>query len=555
MTIKNWISYTGIFTYPIVVFLFNLIVDGLQDTIPFSPTVKIILVYVLPILYPIIITVTNIQRQKRGQTDFSFSSVYGLGEKDPRHSKEYLDKAYPNVPKKYSSKTPKDFVFGMHKGKYVICPIDTDGCSIFCIGTPGSGKSVLLLSILYSMLFREIIAKRGREKIGKKFNFFMIDIKGELYQKLLQIDESEYTANDYKQLQVVQPSNRQAYGYDVFYRIHKENVSETEYIKAITDIAESLIPESKDDSPYFYVNARKILKGVLMYYAKLKWDFVPIIKELMRNNLDELLTRIVEDAERRNMGFVIDTLKGFVGKGDNESVGDIESTLKMYLEVFSYPDICYCLHDNPNKTSPRVLDDGVTNLDLAIEEGMLSTYGPIFRLICMQVLKHCESEFKESDERYTCLIFDEASRVGKIAHVDGSLATLRSKHTAILFFFQSISQFKTLYEQNTAQTMLNLCEVKLFLSGAGDKETTEYVSSMVGKYDITKMSYKRKGFLGGKSDGNYSQERRDVVEARDLMELRERGECMAFIYGKYFRCKKLKYYEDKFIAPILKNKK
>ena len=60
--------------------------------------------------------------------------------------------------------------------------------------------------------------------------------------------------------------------------------------------------------------------------------------------------------------------------------------------------------------------------------------------------------------------------------------------------------------------------------------------------------------FGGKSDGNYSSERRAVVEARDMMELRERGEAIAFVYGHYIRCKKLRYFEDPYISPILKRR-
>jgi type IV secretory pathway TraG/TraD family ATPase VirD4 len=77
---------------------------------------------------------------------------------------------------------------------------------------------------------------------------------------------------------------------------------------------------------------------------------------------------------------------------------------------------------------------------------------------------------------------------------------------------------------------------------------------MVGEYETTKMSYKRKGVFGGKSDGNYSTERRPFIEARDMMELRERGEAIAFVYGHYIRCKKLRYFEDPYIAPILKRR-
>lgn len=121
-------------------------------------------------------------------------------------------------------------------------------------------------------------------------------------------------------------------------------------------------------------------------------------------------------------------------------------------------------------------------------------------------------------------------------------------------FGQSVSQLKMVYPKEKAQTLLNLCELKIFLSGSGDKDTTDYVSGMVGQYDVTKMAYKRKGVFGGKSDGNYSSERRAVVEAKDLMELREKYEALSFIYGHYIRCKKLRYFEDPYISPILKRR-
>ena len=172
----------------------------------------------------------------------------------------------------------------------------------------------------------------------------------------------------------------------------------------------------------------------------------------------------------------------------------------------------------------------------------------------MQILRHCESEFKEEDDRYSMLIFDEAARIGQINGMDAAMSTLRSKHTALICLFQSISQFKDIYPREKAQTLLNLCELKLFLSGSGDKDTTDYVSGMVGEYTTDRMSYKRKGVFGGKSDGNYSPERRHIIEAKDMMELREKGEMIAFVYGRYIRCKKLRYFEDPYLAPLLKKR-
>ena len=554
MTIKNFIPFTGIFTYPIGVLLFRMILMAFETAFVLPRPAQLFVVYGIPIIFPVIITLTNIERKQRGQTDFSFSEVYGLSNKDEKHSKAYFDAAYADVPERYASKIPTGLVIGKHKGKYVYVPVMKDGINCIVVGTPGAGKSVMLLSFIYSMMFSDEISKKGKTIANRKYNYYMVDIKGELYEKILGIKSKDYYAEKYTDLQVVQPSNRNSYGWDIFYRVRKENVTDTEIIKTVSDITDALIMEGNGNDTYFVENAKKILSGVLYYYIKHGIEFLEIMQILMRTSLDKLLTEIVEDAREKMMGVVIDKLAGFVGKGDNNSVGDIEVTLKTYLEIFSYPDIAYCLNDNPNKTSPAALDDGKTNLDIAIEEGMLGVYQPLFRLISMQILRHCESNFHEDDDRYTILYLDEASRIGRINGLDSAFATLRSKHTAIALFFQSISQFKDIYPEQKANTLLNLCEAKIFLSGSGDRDTTEYVKAMAGDYDAVKMSYKHKGFFGGKSDGTYSPEKRPIVDARTLMDLRDKDEAIAFIYGKYVRCKKIKYYQDPYIAPILERR-
>lgn len=69
MNLKNFLWYTGIWTYPPLVALVSLIVQALELSIPV--VWQYLVVWGLPLLYPIIITWTNIERQQRGQTDFS----------------------------------------------------------------------------------------------------------------------------------------------------------------------------------------------------------------------------------------------------------------------------------------------------------------------------------------------------------------------------------------------------------------------------------------------------------------------------------------------------
>ena len=403
MNLKNFLWFTGIWTYPPLAALFYFIIQSLAEDFHISPIIGLLIAFVIPLLFPAIITWTNIERKQRGQTDFSFDATYGLSTKDEKHSKAYMEAAYPDMPAQYASKIPTGLVLGKHKGKYAYCPIDKDGINAFCVGTPGSGKSILILAWIFSAMFREEIAKKGHAKPGRTYNYFLVDIKGELFERILGMKAQDYKAEEHKDFQVIAPAVPTSYGYDVFYKIHRENVTETEIIKAVTDIADALVVAT-GDNPYFSDNAKKILSGVLYYFAKHGYDFLPIIQTLMRTNLDELLTAIVADAENQNMGVVLDKIASFKGKAaDNESVADIETTLKTYLEAFSYPELQWVLHDNPNKTSPAVLNDGKTNLDLAIHESMLVTYQPFFRLVTMQMLRHCESEFKEEDDRYTML--------------------------------------------------------------------------------------------------------------------------------------------------------
>ena len=106
MKFKNFIWYTGIWTYPPLAALFHLLVTTLAEDFSISSVFGIVITFGVPLLFPILITFTNIERQQRGQTDFSFAATYGLAAKDERHSKAYLDAAYPDIPAQYSSKIP-----------------------------------------------------------------------------------------------------------------------------------------------------------------------------------------------------------------------------------------------------------------------------------------------------------------------------------------------------------------------------------------------------------------------------------------------------------------
>lgn len=504
-------------------------------SIEFIQSFKLFLILVVPALFVACMIINDMRTNKV---------------KDETCNPDWRKAAYPPPPEQLLSTRPKDWCIGKWRDKYVCLPVTKDGVNMIAIGSPGSGKSVFLLNVLYCLIYSDMIFPKNA-KSGKKWNAFICDIKGEIYQKLLPQSELPYVANEKNKIHVVQPSNRNSYGWDVFYRVHKENVTETEKLKAVTDIADALIDEGNGDDAYFTVNAKRILTGVLYFYIEKGYEFIPIIKELTTKSLAELLKEIVEQAEMDMNTIVLSKLKSFVGKEDNDSVGDIETTLKQYLDVFLYPDIVFALDTNECKTSPAVLNDGETFLDLAIEESMLATYQPIFRLITMQVLRHCESEFKEDDDRITSLIIDEAARVGKIQGIENSMATLRSKSCNLLLLYQQLQQFTSIYKKDLSEAIINLCEIKMWLSASGDKETVDYLSSIAGEYETKKSNYKhRNGLIQGKTDIRYSEEKGDIITGKSISNLREKGELICIWYGHYLRVKKLYYFKDKFLKKI-----
>ncbi len=536
MKIKDFIWFSGIWLYPIIESPVQVISMFSKDILRLNIPPPVL--WCIPIPFILHHIYLNLIRYKRGHRDFSFEDAIGkkiVSEEDSLAKKQA---SYPTIPDYYLSDTPVNFLLGKRDNKYIFYPMTSDGVNIFTVGTPGSGKSVMIQNVLRSNILNQ-------SSETKPFNWALIDIKGEHFKKLLGTESYKATGADL--IKVIQPSNRFSYGWDVFYAVHKPNVTDTMILKAVTDISDSLVCKG-GDNPYFEQNGKKILSGLLFFYIKEGVDFIPAIQKILRTPFGDLIKDVVALAEQKGYNIVLDKLKSFVGKDENESIQDVEATLKTYLDVFSYPDIIYSFYNSEYRTSPAVLSDCRTCLDLAIEESMLETYQPIFRLISIQILKYCESDFKESDERMTWIILDEAARCGKIPGIENAYATLRSRHCSIWTLFQDISQFSGLYKDQ-ADVLLNLCEIKIFLSGAGDKKTIDYVSNMAGEYEIENISYTKSGLLNSPSDVKFSRAHRPIVTSKDLMSLRSKNEMIAFVFGNYYRFNKYMYFKD----PKLKN--
>ena len=113
-----------------------------------------------------------------------------------------------------------------------------------------------------------------------------------------------------------------------------------------------------------------------------------------------------------------------------------------------------------------------------------------------------------------------------------------------------MAQFNDIYGKEKAKIIQNLCELKIFLSGSGDKETVEYLDEIAGDYVAEKKSYQKSGLFQMQNDAKYTEDRRPIISGKRLMTLREKNEMIIIYFGKYYRIKKVYYFNDRKLKKL-----
>ena len=200
------------------------------------------------------------------------------------------------------------------------------------------------------------------------------------------------------------------------------------------------------------------------------------------------------------------------------------------------------MRDNPIKANPENLNEG-DSIFVCLPMYLLSEYEDILRLITFQVISAMEKR-GEDWKQPVVLILDELARLGRLENLLPFLAGNRSLGVSILMVFQDLSQIEKIYSKEDARTFMNLSEVTCVLS-CKDGETTRMLSDLIRDYKDEKVSHNRSAFLhcsSGKE--NVSNEYRKIMEVSDFQDLREQKESVIILYGKFFRFKQFRYYEN-----------
>jgi type IV secretory pathway TraG/TraD family ATPase VirD4 len=115
------------------------------------------------------------------------------------------------------------------------------------------------------------------------------------------------------------------------------------------------------------------------------------------------------------------------------------------------------------------------------------------------------------------MLMDEFANINEIPGFSEVLATVRKYNMSTVIILQSLSQLKKRYEKDY-ESIIDNCDTFVFLGSKG-KETTEYVSAMLGNKTImvrnTNESYGGKRSRGG----GYSPQKRELMTPHELVML------------------------------------
>lgn len=530
MQFKNVLNFFGLWSYP-----FGLMVSGMvsyfMQKIIQSQTFALDKKHILSIMLgglvaPFFIMLSNFYDYiSKGKKDFSPNLTSKKSVTSISNSKRQA--MYKKVSKSDNllSNKPEGLIFGVQDKQYVTMPIGResirDGVSAIILGSPGSGKSVFLMNFLLNNFMQK-----------NPTPVFCLDIKPELARKSVVINEN---------VKIVDFADRSKAGWDVYFALN-ENTKDDEKMRTFDGVARALITSSNPKDKFFVNNARTILKFMLLYYFNKGLGFIDGIIKVLSEDVGEHIKKILEDKEYCAEGsLVYNGLKKYDGK-DSEAMQDIVLTLQEHLNIFLNSDIRYQLRDNPNKACPEDLNIG-SSVFVCLPMYLLDEYEDLLRLIVYQTISTMERR-GEDWKQGAVLILDELARLGKLENLLPFLAVNRSLGVSVLMAYQDFSQIERIYSKEEARTLMNLAEVTYVLS-CKDNETTKVLSDLIGEYKEEKISHNRSELLHC-SDGkqNVSSEYRRIMEVADFQSLRENKEAILILYGKFFRIKQFRYFEN-----------
>lgn len=505
----NFLAYTGLWVQLVTVILYLILLH--QDiTLPINLKTLLFL-SLIPTLY---IYGNNAQAKANGKKRFDIGQGLGRSRQmDPRYWSNKHKLQYPDIPKELMGTPEHSLILGKKNGKYIRVKIKDDYTPAhwLVIGGSGSGKSSA--HIIPTLLNND-------DKL-----VWAIDIKGELNQ--LTVDPK----NDH--IRIVNPTNRDTYGVDVFGTITKNNI--TEIMQQISHTIVGISHREKD--PFWKNSARSMLISCLIYgFKNGKTEFIDIIDWILSKPIKQTVNEVIDNSNQLSPEYKY--MVQFKDMAD-ETISGVFSELATHIAIFANDeDLRYCLKFNPNRITPDELKKG-NSVYLVIPEEKLTVYGEFTR-ICVNLTLH---EMNTYDGKKPVLfVLDELGRLlsaGKLEALLDAYKTGRSRKIVLVAATQSVEGLN-LSDGEIADLVSNNEFISIL--SAKSSKTMKLIQDWGGKYQERNINWTTmRGYR--RASTNYND--KPIIDTSDLITLQQSGEEILISPWGYMRYKKAPWYKDK----------
>jgi len=348
-------------------------------------------------------------------------------------------------------------------------------------GTTGSGKTQAINRALKS------VRARGKKAI-------IADPAGGFYARFGERSDI-----------LINPFDRRSVGWSPFAEIR------TDY--DCQRLANAAIPEGSGDSKEWHFYARTLLgETLLALYHRGEYSVKTLLHLVSSASSEELASLLA--GTPANILTV---------PGNEKMLNNTRAIIATYLNAWRF------LPDRGSFSIRKWVQDDHTSSWLFItyrDDQMQMLREFVASLLDLAIVEGLS--LSEDTDRDLWYVFDEVDSLGKITSLRAGLTKLRKYGGKVLLGLQTISQLRSTYGKDEAQTLLANTSIKLILR-AGDNETANYFSQELGEQEINQAQYSTStgtssGHIGHthyskSSSTSYQIKRQSTVMASEIMGL------------------------------------
>ena len=300
-------------------------------------------------------------------------------------------------------------------------------------------------------------------------------------------------------------------------------------------LANLVIPEydpkkSEGSAAYFQQGAHLLFYGALVHYYAKGLDFCELCYKITSLTASELLKEINMDG-KPNAKLAVAELSRI----RDYNLSSMKQTVNACINVFATSRSVKRVLKRENmgypSVSPATLEQD--SIILRVPQNEVDFFAPMMRLVSGLVLDYCSTrELYPENKILICL--DEFSSLGFIDIIK-PLETLRKYGARVIILTQSLADLDNIYGENKRRILLDNCGIKMILS-AGDRDTQEYFSRLIGTHEVVK---KTRTYDGDGAKHTYTTVEKPIYYPEALSHLGEY--CIVILPDGYMQLRKHYY--------------